>query len=112
MYAGLAKDDPRVQAALDWIRRHWTFEENPELGQQGLYYYYETAAKALAANGEPIIRDARRRTHDWRAELTEALLARQTPEGFWVNEADRWFEGFPPVPTSYALIALATCRED
>jgi len=110
MYANLARDDPRVQAAMEWIRRHWTFEENPDLGQQGLFYYYETAAKALKAWGEDTIVDARRRNHDWRAELSEAILRRQKSEGFWVNEADRWFEGFPPVPTSYALIALAHCR--
>jgi len=110
IYADLARDDPRVQAALDWIRRHWTFEENPDLGQQGLYYYYQTAAKALAAWGQDTLTDARRRKHDWKAELTEAILRRQRPDGSWVNEADRWFEGYPPVPTSYALVALAHCR--
>jgi len=93
MYARLSRDDPRVQAAIDWIRRHWTFEENPDLGQQGLFYYYETAAKALKAWGEDTIVDARRRNHDWRAELSEALLRRQKSEGFWANETDRWFEG-------------------
>jgi len=110
IYADLARDDPRVQAALDWIRRHWTFEENPELGQQGLYYYYQTAAKALSAWGEKTITDVRRREHNWRAELTRALLRRRRPDGSWVNEADRWFEGYPPVPTSYALLALVHCR--
>jgi len=110
LYAHLDRDDPRVQAALDWLRRHWTFEENPELGQQGLYYYYQTVAKALAAWGDGTITDARRRRHDWKAELTQAVVRRQKPDGSWVNEADRWFEGYPPVPTSYALIALAQCR--
>jgi len=110
VYADLERDDPRVQAALDWIRQHWTFEENPELGQQGLYYYYQTAARALDAWGEETIRDARRREHDWKAELTRALLRRQRPDGSWTNEADRWFEGYPPVPTSYALVALVHCR--
>jgi len=110
IHADLARDDPRVRAALDWIRRHWTFEENPDLGQQGLYYYYPTAAKALAAWGEDTLTDARRREHDWKAEMTEAILRRQRPDGSWVNEADRWFEGYPPVPTSYALVALTECR--
>jgi squalene-hopene/tetraprenyl-beta-curcumene cyclase len=110
IYADLKRDDPRVAAAMDWIRRHWTFEENPELGQQGQYYYYQTAAKALKAWGEDKVLDGRRRSHDWRAELTEALLARQKADGSWTNEADRWYEGFAPVPTSYALIALAECR--
>ena len=110
IYADLDRDDPRVQAALDWIRRHWSFEENPELGDQGLYYYYQTAAKALQAWGEDTILDARQHPHDWRHELAEAVLARQQDDGSWVNDADRWFEGYPPVPTSYAVIALAACR--
>ena len=24
LYAGVGKDDPRVKAAVDWIRRHYT----------------------------------------------------------------------------------------
>ena len=110
MYANLKRDDPRVVAAMDWIRKHWTFEENPELGQLGLYYYYQTAAKALKAWGPGKITDARRRTHDWRAELSEAVVRRQQADGSWSNPADRWEEGFPPVTTSYCLIALAECR--
>lgn len=110
IYADLKRDDPRVVAALEWIRKHWTFEENPEMGQQGLYYYYQTSAKALKAWGEDTVMDSRRRSHDWRTELTEALLKRQKDDGSWTNEADRWFEGFGPVPTSYALVALAECQ--
>jgi len=113
VYAGLSRDDPRVLAALDWIRRHWTFDENPELGQQGLFYYYMTAARALAAWGEPTIMDARRRTHDWRAELSDSILRRQRENGSWFNEAERWFEGeqIPVVPTSYCILALVECRQ-
>jgi squalene-hopene/tetraprenyl-beta-curcumene cyclase len=113
IYAGLTRDDPRVLAALDWIRRHWTFDENPELGQQGLFYYYMTAARALAAWGEPAIMDARRRTHDWRAELSDSILRRQRENGSWFNEAERWFEGeqVPVVPTSYCILALVECRQ-
>ncbi len=29
VYAGLSKDDPRVKAALDWIARHYTLDQNP-----------------------------------------------------------------------------------
>ena len=116
VFASLDAKDPRVQASLDWIRKHWTFEENPEMGQQGLYYYYMTAARALAAyskaSGEKMIVDARRRTHDWRTEISEAILARQQPDGSWVNAAERWYEGeqMAIVPTSYCLLALAECK--
>ena len=113
VFANLSVEDGRVKGALDWIRKHWTFEENPDLGQQGLYYYYMTAGRALAAysaaSHEQTFRDAARRVHNWRAELTQAILTRQKADGSWANEKDRWFEGYPPVPTSYALMALAAC---
>jgi len=112
IYADLKRDDPRVQAAMEWIRKHWTFDENPELDQQGLYYYYQTAAKALKAWGEDKVMDSRRRTHDWREELSQAILSRQLPDGSWINKAERWYEGemMAPVPTSYAITALAECQ--
>src|SRR5262249_47575034 len=39
LYAAADKSDPRVQAAVDWLRRHWSVSENPGMGQVGLYYY-------------------------------------------------------------------------
>jgi squalene-hopene/tetraprenyl-beta-curcumene cyclase len=114
VFANLSPDDGRVKAALDWIRKHWTFEENPEMGQQGLYYYYMTASRALAAYSKAVkddkFVDARSRSHDWKTELSEAILKRQKADGSWQNDADRWFEGYAPIPTSYALIALAQCQ--
>jgi squalene-hopene/tetraprenyl-beta-curcumene cyclase len=109
--ARVAPEDPRVQAAWDWIRKNWTFEENPGSGQAGLYYYHMVAAKALSTRGENPVEDARGRQHDWKAELAEAIIRRQGEDGSWVNPRDRWFEGYPPVPTSYCLIALAACNE-
>jgi len=60
VYAGLDTDDPRVEAALDWIREPYTFERHPEtpkqISKQGLYYYYLVAARALRAWGQPTLR--------------------------------------------------------
>ena len=69
IYAGLGRDDPRVKAALDYISQHYTLDENPGLGQQGLYYYYHTFAKTMAVLGQPALIDATGASHDWRAEL-------------------------------------------
>ncbi len=114
LFANVPAGDDRIKAALDWIRKHWTFDENPEMGQNGLYYSYLTAAKALdaysKATKDTTILDAARRPHDWKTELTEAILKRQKADGSWVNEADRWYEGYAPVTTSYALVSLATCQ--
>ena len=110
IYAGLGPKDRRVAAAVAWARRHYTLDENPGMGQQGLYYYYHTMAKALDAFGEERFVDAKGRKHDWRREMVEALARRQRADGSWVNEADRWYEGDANLVTGYALLALRHCR--
>jgi squalene-hopene/tetraprenyl-beta-curcumene cyclase len=114
IYAGVDKNDKRVQAALEWIRKHYTVDENPGMpkgkGQQGLYYYYHTMAKCLDVLGLDEVVDDKGVKHDWRKDLTEALAKRQRPDGSWVNENDRWFEGDPNLVTGYALMALSHCK--
>jgi squalene-hopene/tetraprenyl-beta-curcumene cyclase len=111
IYAGLDRNDPRVKAALTYIQQHYTLDENPGLGQQGLYYYYHTFAKTMSVLGEPTIVDAKGVAHDWRADLIAALAKRQQPDGGWVNPADRFMEGDPNLVTAYALLALAYTRK-
>jgi len=110
IYAGLAREDPRVKAALTYITRHYSLEENPGLGQQGLYYYYHTFAKTMSVLETPTITDAAGVSHDWRAELVAALAKRQQTDGSWINSADRFMEGDPNLVTAYALLALAYTR--
>lgn len=106
LYAGLSPDDVRVRAAFDWIRRHWTFDENPGLGQQGLFYYYHTMARALRAAQQHIITDIDGHKRNWREELIDALVARRRDDGSWKNSADRWLEGEPVMATIFAVLAL------
>jgi squalene-hopene/tetraprenyl-beta-curcumene cyclase len=107
IYAQVARDDPRVVSAVDYARRHWTLDENPGMGQQGLYYYYNIMARALAvagitelpaATGEGRIR--------WRDELIAKLIALQRPDGSWANSDNRFWESNPVLATSYSLLAL------
>ncbi len=107
LYAGLSPDDIRVRAAFDWIRRNWTFDENPGLGQQGLYYYYHTMARALRAGQQDVIEDIEGASHNWRHELIDALIRRQRADGSWSNDAGRWMEDQPVLVTIYAVLALA-----
>jgi squalene-hopene/tetraprenyl-beta-curcumene cyclase len=110
LYAGVAKDDPRVQAAIKWIRNHYTLEENPGMGQKGLYYYYHTFAKAMQALGEDPFADAKGTKHAWRHELFEALKKRQHENGSWTNAGDRTFwEENPDLATAFAVLSLSYC---
>ena len=112
LYAGLSKNDPRVQAAFQWIQKYYTLDHNPNMpGQQslqGLYYYYHVFARALHAWGEPTIKDAQGQVHDWRAELCVKLRTLQNEDGSWVNPSDRWFEGNPHLVTAYSVLSLQT----
>ena len=112
IYAEVDRDDPRVQAAVDWITNHFTVEENYGMEMQGLFYNYHTMAKALKTYGESTIVDAKGVSHDWYRELAEKLINEQKPEGFWVNESSRWMERDPVLVTSYAVIALATAYSE
>jgi squalene-hopene/tetraprenyl-beta-curcumene cyclase len=111
LYAGVTKDDPRVQGAIKWIRVHYTLDENPGMGKAGLFYYYHTFGKAMSALGEEQFTDAKGVAHDWRRELFEALKKRQRPDGSWINDGDRTFgESNPELATAFALLALSYCR--
>jgi hypothetical protein len=108
LYAGVSKDDPRVKGAVDWIRRHYTLDENPGMGQAGVFYYYHTFGKAMAALGEDRFEDAQGTKHDWRRELFEALKKRQKNNGRFLNDGDRQFgEMDPNLATGFALLALS-----
>ncbi len=111
IYAGLTEDDPRYQAALRFLQANYSVDENPGLGQQGLFYYYQVMAKALAVYGKPTLTDENGVAHDWRSELIEALAERQAEDGSWINPADRWLEGNPDLVTGYVLLALGAIRK-
>ncbi len=107
IYAGVDAKDPRVLAAVKWLQKHYSLEENPGMGQSGLFYYYHTIAKALEAMNLKIMEDATGKKHDWRMELTNHLLSLQKENGSWVNPEKRWMEGDPNMATAYALLTLA-----
>ena len=117
VYAGLESDDPRVQDAVKWIRANYTWEQNPGFAdpkgaQQGLYYYYATAARALALLGPDAAgAGADGKARDWKADLGAKLIALQKPDGSFENANDRWMEGLPEVATAFALKALAATAE-
>ncbi len=111
VYCRLDRADARVQSTLDWASRHWTVDENPGVGDQGLYFFYDIISRALtvagldsiprsgeAAGGAPI---------DWRTELVAKVVSLQREDGSWVNANGRFWENDPVLATSYSAITLA-----
>jgi squalene-hopene/tetraprenyl-beta-curcumene cyclase len=106
IYAELDRNDPRVQAVYDWLTGHYSLEENPGMGKEGLYYYYHTMAKALSAYGVETLALRDGKSVNWRHDLARRLLDRQNGDGSWVNESGRWMERDPVLVTAYSLLTL------
>jgi len=106
IYADLPKDDPRVTAVYDWLRKNYTLEENPGMKDAGLYYYYHTMTKALRAYGVDKLVTVDGKEVNWAQDLALKLIQLQKEDGSWVNANARWWEKEPALVTSYTLLAL------
>lgn len=106
IYAKLKKDDPRVKAAVEWAKSHYTLDENPGMGPEGLFYYLQTFAKAHAVFGSDVVKTSDGKERLWRVDLIRKLLELQKGEGQWVNDNGRWMESVPELVTAYALISM------
>jgi squalene-hopene/tetraprenyl-beta-curcumene cyclase len=106
IYARVEKNDPRVIAVLDWLRRNYTLAENPGMDQQGYFYYLHLMTKALTAAGQDKLKLVGGGEIDWRAEVGNRLLKLQKPDGSWINPEPRWWEADPVLVTSYAVMTL------
>ncbi|MFH1550249.1 MAG: prenyltransferase/squalene oxidase repeat-containing protein [Planctomycetota bacterium] len=121
IYAGVSRDDPRVQAAFQWILNNYSLDKNPgfstkinkDADKQGLYYYYHTMSKALLVMEKHTFRTPDGNLHNWALELSQKIISLQDKDGSWVNGyAERWYEGNPYLVTAYAVLVLNNCREE
>ncbi len=116
---GVKPDDVRIKAAIDWIGRNWTLDENPGAAPnapkaeryQGLYYAYMVMAQALDIAGIDKLttqtESGAKVEVDWRADLRKHLTSVQAADGSWVNDRNgRWWEDRALLCTIYALLAL------
>jgi len=106
IYAKLDANDPRVIAVKEWLGKNYTVEENPNMGAEGLYYYYQAMAKALNAAGIDKLKLEDGSEADWRKDLASKLLSSQRENGSWVNDNGRWMESNPVLVTAYTVMAL------
>ena len=106
LYAQVDRNDPRVKAVVEWLSRNYTLDENPGMGPEGLYYYYQMMAKALSAAGIDTLTLKDGSRVNWRQDLAKRLLNLQKADGSWANDNGRWMEKDPVLVTSYATITL------
>ncbi len=104
-HANLDRTDPRVRQSLAYCEKYWSVDENPGMGNQGLYYFYDIMARALSASGVDKVGN-----HDWRKELSAKLISLQKPDGSWSNDNNRFWEADPVLCTSFAILTLQLCR--
>jgi squalene-hopene/tetraprenyl-beta-curcumene cyclase len=109
IYAKVDRKDTRIQSALEWLTEHYSVDQNPGMGLQGLYYYYHTFAKSLNVYNTEFLTSKSGKKYLWRRDLGNKLIALQKENGSWINEEPRWFENNPVLVTCYSLIALEFC---
>ena len=103
--AKLDRGDPRVKQAVEWMDKYWSVDENPGMGNQGLYYFYDIMTRALdAAKVEKV------GSHDWKRELGAKIVSLQREDGSWFNENNRFWESDPVLCTAFAMLALELCK--
>ena len=106
VYARLENNDPRVQAVLKWLGENYTIEENPGMGQQGLFYYLHAMAKALQTAGIDTLQRGGKTPVVWREELALRLFGLQGKDGSWTNATARWWEKEASLTSAYAILSL------
>ncbi|OHB77691.1 MAG: hypothetical protein A2Z34_09795 [Planctomycetes bacterium RBG_16_59_8] len=116
LLAGTSPDDPRVSAAIEWLRAHYRLDENPNVAALQatkeparrtcmLYYLFSLARCLSSLADEPAIPGAQ-----WRKELAERIVALQASDGSWRNPDGMMWEEYPPLATCLMLNALLTMR--
>lgn len=123
IYLDLSPEDPRLQAALGWVRNNYQFVANPGMpsGQEreGLFYYYQAMSKTFDILDQQTMALPDGQEVDWRSDLYQAIKQRATvidgPDGspalaLWINDMPRWAEGIPHLTTAYILGCLSRIR--
>lgn len=116
IYAQIDRKDQRVIEVWRYITMNYNVDVNPgfmddpstpgDERKSSYYYYMLTMSRALKAWGEDEITLADGSKRRWANDVIDKLASLQRPDGTWVNEVDKWYEGDPNLVTCYAIIAL------
>ena len=106
IYAGVTPDDSRVKAVLKWLGENYSVDENPGLGQKGLYYYFHTMSKALSVADVDNLVTKDGKKVDWKEDLSRKILDTQRSDGSWKNDTGSFMESDPVLDTAYTVLSL------
>lgn len=111
IYSDVGQRDPRVTSAFDWAFKHWSLEENPGMGHQGLFFFYNVLTKTLSASRHNLVPQEKGKFINWREEVAKKVVSLQkidpkTGNGYWLNDKGRYWESDPVLVTAYSLLAL------
>jgi hypothetical protein len=93
--------------SVDWLEKQFRADIHPgdyiathERNRNAVYFYYAmSAAKLFRMYYRGV----------YAKDLSDALLAKQKPDGSWENPLDQQRENDPLLATAYAVSALAVC---
>ncbi len=108
---GKQAPDDSVDKAIDWLRRHFTIQDNPESARgagRGWHFYYLYALERVGRlSGRRLIGQ-----HDWYREGAEMLVNHRGHDanGSWKGGRDNPIEEDEEIATSLALLFLAKGR--
>jgi len=80
---GVSSDDERIQHGLNWLRRFYSYWDNPQLGEEHHYYYLWTATRAFLHSGLPGILEPRPPLEGWYWDFAGYLVEVQNEDGSW-----------------------------
>ncbi|MGH7145782.1 MAG: prenyltransferase/squalene oxidase repeat-containing protein [Planctomycetota bacterium] len=110
-------NDPRMVAVLNYVANHYSTEEHPGLGYDGLFYYYVMMSQSLDEHARAAnlyrVKTADGTDHDWTVELGRKLLSLQARDGSFVNsKSGKYWESDSVLCTAYAMLAMGQCYHD
>ena len=112
LHLNVDKHDKLVENSMRWIRSNYTLDENKNIGADGLFYYYQTMAKALYIYDDPEIKTIDGQTHHWAEELSKRLISLQEPDGSWHNTvSSQWMENDNVLVSGFVIRTLSICHD-
>ena len=101
---GVPVEDARIQKGLEWLRRFYSYWDNPFLEETFHYYYLWTVTRAFLYSDLPGILEPAPPLEGWYWDFAGYLVEMQQEDGSWVSTDP---EREPPeLATCFALLTL------